>query len=193
LEVDTLSVIFKGERDYIQGGDIFDCIHSNIAKANERTYISKLILKRKVSTLPCVADTPANSFGMVFFSDENQNIVKRYLNETNAVVTDRREYKEEIIVDSSEFSDEAIKCPFSPGFSTIEHIISLNKAFNNHKFGTSNGKWLFARIILNRKLPFSFRELQVQLSKSTNGVYTVCNVYINGINLGEVHFVLDVK
>jgi hypothetical protein len=193
MEIDKLNISFKGERDYIQFGDVYDAINIFFDENISDLYVSKLMYKRRASKKPSVDKFPKNAFGLIFFSDNNGNTEKFYLNETNDSITERREYKEEIIEDSSIIDKETIRSPHNAGFSTIEHIVTLNKKFNNFKFSPEKGKWICARIILTKKLPFNFKKIIIKLKKSTKSVYSVCSINIDGEYFGEVHFVLDQK
>jgi hypothetical protein len=185
---------FKGERDYLQGADIFnETVRWLIAKEGEIMNIDftfhKLAsqqLKAIVGTRPDGAKPVAEC---VFTSSGTRQ--RAYVVEIDQPVTDRYPYPEDEIVSLMEI-DLAKRRGVLSGearYSDIEIWVAMTKALHYKVFPDLKGKWLFVRGRFPQYANHGrATEHAVAIVASFNDKLTRSEVLVDGVKVGEIYF-----
>jgi hypothetical protein len=185
-----LSFKFKGERTYIQGGDIFDALESTFSQSG--SYVESLSMKRLTAhnllvTDNLIAGKQAVGVGKVRSSDGCS--VVYYLYEASQAA-DRYNYLEENIANCIQLSENCALLDGHKFYSVIENLIALTKKLCYALEPTIDGKWLFGQIILLDKLPETFSTLHVCRRSGIPGKFNTNTILLDGNRLGEINFVV---
>ena len=188
---------FKGDRNYIQGPDIYN-------RVLEFLYAEKFTIKNidlsfhKIArhNLRCEifkADNGSRDTGDVVsvfrFTEGNESYII-HLFETDTAITEYSEYNEEKIVESSSLNavDKTIILSSPAPYTNIEKIVALNKALLN-KLLTDPGKWYFTKLTvdsdINNKQPYT---IQVTLVKNIGSKITKSQILFDGKEKGHLYF-----
>lgn len=185
------SICFKGDREYIQGGDIYDAINEYLDDNLKGFFISKLTFNKKIDTSFSISKSQENKFGSVQLTDSNNKIFNFFLNQTSDLIQFRREYFEDLINTKAKIYGKTVKVKYVEDFTTIEHIICINKFLNISIYPNDIRKWIFVRAIFNNVLPKRFCKLSLNIEKTINSSFTICSVNIDNTNIGTVQFALE--
>jgi hypothetical protein len=74
--------------------------------------------------------------------------------------------------------------------TSIEVIVAFTKHLHNVIAAPSIGKWLFAQIELNQKLPKIFKNIEIQLTKLIANKFSTSQVFLDGVNVGSIRFIV---
>jgi hypothetical protein len=188
---------FKGDRNYVQGPDIYN-------KVMEFLYAENFTIKNIDLSFHKIArhnlrgeifktDSGSRDAGDVIsifkFTDDNESYVI-HLFETDSVITEHTEYYEEKIVELSTLNvvDKTIILSSLAPYTNIEKIVALNKALLN-KLLTDPGKWYFTKLTvdgdINNKHPYA---IQVALVKNIGSKITKSQILFDGKEKGHLYF-----
>jgi hypothetical protein len=105
-------------------------------------------MARRALRLELHSRTPAEGgVGSVRFSVDGRACVGALL-EVDRPVTGRRAYPEEEIVERCRFDLARKTCEVAAPlqFTTIEHLVAMNKALHQRCFPAASGRWLFVKL-----------------------------------------------
>ena len=192
---------FKGDRNYVQGPDIFNeilnYIHETlnfnfnfIIDVSFHKIVNKhLILNHYVGDLfvrPLDASVAAkvnfkNDIHWFILKESDENIVCRY------------EYNEEKFITTCKIYTEQklISCIEESPFTFIETIVAMNKALHLSIYPDIVGKWLFVRGQLTKFEKFDCNDLKIRLVSNLNNKFTKSEVICNEKSVGFVYFSLN--
>jgi hypothetical protein len=197
----NLNFSFKGDRDYVQGPDIFDETlkillneFKNIEKIKYTAYlmlhtnatltITDKFIKKDYKTI--------NSF-IVFYSDNIK--YHAIISANNNKIETSSHYTEEIVQKDSIIKENIIIFENSLPDSFTEITVSMNKHFLNTT-NDASGKWIVTKFDYNNLKDISDIEgktLKIELLKNTNNTLTKSLLYINNIAIGHLYFSLISK
>ena len=173
----------KGTRNYIQGGDFFDGINSLL--------VEESILELSFRNFTLHECNLEKSKGDNTIASLKTNCNQYYINETNSLVVDKVDYKEELMIENSYFYGEVINLDlFVKGFTTIEHIIALTKELNNTLDPLDCSKWVFAQLKLTHALPDKFESITICSEQRIPKKFSKNKITIDGENVGLINFIV---
>jgi hypothetical protein len=154
---------FKGDRTYVQGGDIYNSVDGFLKSRFGKAYsyidffsLNRLTSRNLTGNVTGIGESESSAQSVVScrfsIASENKSL---YLLETEHHVNCRYEYDEESVISNHVISTEQqrIDMQNEGAYSPIEIIIALNKRLLQKLFASERGKWLFTRLMLNRSLP----------------------------------------
>lgn len=188
-----LALGYKGQRTYLQGGDIFNAINTWASSAYGPTaFISRLSF-RQIARTACVVTTqaPAGSNvgnGQVMVSGVE---VPFWLVETVEPIQDRYPYDEEAVVAALQVDVQAREAVLPVVTATpIEEVIAVTKRLNNEVAPLTNGKWLFGQLHLEQPLTRDGRSLRIAMRSLLANRFSVNDIYYDDELIGNIRFVV---
>lgn len=173
----------KGTRNYVQGGDFFDGVEALLSNED----ITELSFRR-FTVNECELELNKTDRTVATLKTR---IANYFINETDIPVSEKIEYKEELITANAIIEDNEISLnDFVDGFSVIEHIIALTKVLNNTLDPLIEGKWVFAQIKLERNISMRFEGLSVLSTQRIKGKFSKNEVIIDGLSVGFINFIV---
>lgn len=180
---------FKGERNYVQGGDIFDALEAWFGDQEwQLLELSFRGFSRR--QMCCVLDNPGEDIkaeGVVI--DRNGQRAPFWLLETDEPVTERYPFDEDAITRHAQQDGKTISASATPGYSVIEQIIALTKALNYRLTPEVNGKWVFGQLRLNQPLPKNAEHFVIRQKTLLAGRFSVQEVALDGKVVGQIRFI----
>jgi hypothetical protein len=193
---------FKGSRDYVQGGDIFNEVIQIIKSRGEcQSNLNVDLIMRNVlrtnADLFFVKKTDNNSDKLVNATINiscNTNQYQMILVENDTPIDQRNDYFEEEIIKSVLFNEDekAISLEKSNHYTVIERIIALNKVLLNKLFPNHGGKWYFVKIKL-RDWDINMEDsasIKLSFKKNLDFKLTDTLIYVEGEQVGNIYFSL---
>jgi len=194
---------FKGNREYIQGPDIYDSVIKYLKEAfyKEIENIDMTFHKTASTNLSGFLvdekDTIEIKDYIVIFKFKSQGIDYILgLKENEENITERVEYPEEKIIELTELllEEKSIVLGREIEFSGIEKIVSLNKALLQNLYPDVKGKWYFTRLQISE--PISNQKddkYKIILLRNMNFQLTKSSIEINGKQIGYIYFTMVKK
>lgn len=199
-----LSLGFKGQRNYIQGGDIFNSLSdlaphltgdpdASIASLAFRTFARSgcfVVGERPSPDVKLIAQAQ-----LAYHDPHDPDHLKTrdvWVVEGQEVITDRRAFDEEALLAPSVTDRDAMSCklPQRSVYTPIEDLIALTKHLHYALFPDINGKWLFAQIDLTHPLRETYKQSEIILKKCVAGRFSVSEIVIDGQTIGMMRFIV---
>lgn len=195
-----LNLRFKGQRDYVQGPDLYDAVCSVLSEhgfteLSKINFVAHRLVREGVSahledSQP--RQTPEDACAVFQFEYDGQRHVA-YLISNGEVITKREEFPEQEIVSACgiDVDQQRIVLDRTVPFSCAETVVSMNKALLQALFPDAGGKWLFTRFQLDQTIwPNRPSDLQIALQANLNFAVTRSSISSNGRSIGHVFFSL---
>ena len=193
-----IDINYKGQRDYLHATDFYENLSELIEKLHHGKdfYLHTFTIKKFIKSLCEITFDEPNKDKVVAtckFKDNSQNkVINGWIKETGRNIIGRKEYKEDIInnkcIINKELNSIKIKKDFN--YSIIENIVALAKILSYENFKISEGKWVFSRIIVFKKIYIDYNNLALEFKKSLAKKYIIFDIYIDKSYYGEIHFVV---
>jgi hypothetical protein len=199
LLIEPLSLNLKGQRDYLQGGDLCQAV-MEFAGCRLDGRVDRLLLgvhrfmhrqpdlhwhdgaKSGARPEKAAADFSVSSQGAAFSG---------WLVETDRQVTNRIPFDEERITRLCTIRGQAIDISGNSGYLPIEVAVSMTKKLHNLLLPTNDGRWIFAKIDLNRLLrEDDASALSVVLMENLYNRLTKSEIHVAGTSVGYMYFSL---
>ncbi len=198
--MDNFNFCFKGNRTYVQGGDIYNAI-AKYLKASYGDAITHIeVLMHKLASHNMIGEVldagqPILSVSptMICRFDIEGKTKTLYLIETDTKVDCRYEFNEESIIRNSHIllDQKSITLLNETPYSPIEVVIALNKRLMQTLFDSEKGKWLVTRITLKRFLPESSdAAFTIALKQNLSYRLTYSTIMIGKEYYGGIYFSL---
>jgi hypothetical protein len=184
-----LNFKFKGERTYVQGGDIFDALEEACSKRD--AFITSLSM-RHLTSKNLLATTNVSQTALsvgaakIRCSDGSSHILNLY--ETSDV-NGRYEFIEKEITKRTCSVGLYIETNHQGNYSTVENIIAITKALCNRLEPLDNSRWLFGQLVLQEKLPSVFSSLRVSRKASIPSRFNKNEICLDEKIIGEINFI----
>lgn len=193
-----LSTPYKGNRHYIQGGDLFNTAQSVAEKATgvKKAYVSKLSFTRfayrqcELVINPIAIESDAKPMGEGVFRLPDGIDQAFFLFEGEEEPIERSPYDEDGMVAPAIFTDLSAILHGPLQYSSIEAVIALTKVLNYRLAAPKEGKWIFGKIELNQLLPSIEKILTIKRTKSVSGRFSINEINIDGVYVGNIHFIV---
>lgn len=193
-----LPLSYKGERNYLQGGDIFNAL-SDVASelAGDRGAYVERIAFRSFARMACEVFTEPPSeqlhvIGQANLAVPGKSGVNVWLVETTDLVTSRRPFDEAQLLANASFSPDgrSVILPERSVYTPIEDVIALTKKLSYAVSPEVNGKWVFGQLDLTEPFTVNYRKLEIRLKNLIGGRFSVNNILLDDRNIGAIRFIV---
>lgn len=199
-----LSFNLKGERNYIQGPDIYDALnrlfkgarlfelsfhqimtHNILLSENEPKDLKELYFIAKFKDFDKVFNADFKDFKNEISGEKILFGLKNSRSKPSVSVP----YKEEEIINKTklDLDKKEIILEKPSGFTFMEEIIALNKHLLLNLFREKKGKWYFARVLLKDNFK-EFYPLKMSFETHFNFVLAKSSIYTGDMTGGNVFF-----
>ncbi|GGP44977.1 hypothetical protein [Shewanella saliphila] len=191
---------FKGNRNYLHGTDFY-LFTVEYAKQNlpQGTRISQLSF-RKLAKRQCELKSQKPNTGTIVatgkFNLIDSTTIPFWWVEGNSVVERRYEFDEDklVTVAQTTLSPATISMHKPTGnYTCIEVLVALTKKMHNQIAKPNKGKWLFGQLNLTRNLPIEYEKAEIRLQSMLHGQFSVSEVWLDGIFIGQIRFIVEGK
>ncbi len=192
-----LDLCLKGDRDYLSGADLYAALvarlddylaglrisHFRLAfHGFARKQVEMCFAKGRLQSEP---QNLVGKFALTSEADEFQG----WLTETDVPIGCRYPYLEENIHGLCVINGRSVRIESRSGFSSIEEVVSMTKLLHNRLFPSSDKRWVFSRIDLNRLLrPADAGNLEVKLEQALATRITRSRILSGGSVIGSMFF-----
>lgn len=189
----------KGERDYIQGTEMFPCL---LKKAINSDFSKIIDLKFSINSMPhkdCdlivealneTIERPENYVCkmQIEYADGDQNL---WLVESNREIKNRYKYNENPLKEKAIIDNHSIILTEQMTYTTIEAIVSLKKHMVESVLSESKGKWIFTRLDLKTLFNLeTFDEIKIVLTNASATRLVKSEIHVNKKMCGYIFFTL---
>lgn len=197
MDKNVLRFCFKGERNYVQGPDIFNGLMRHCREVLQIPSPAKIDVSfhRQASKnlqaehyIADVTEKPVEAC-VVFKYESNGERHWVVLTETAEAIGCRNPYDEDSLVSRCAIrgTDNSICLAGESPFTLIETIVAMNKALH---LATIKGvrKWLFVRAQFNRWGEQRGAAITVKIISNFNNKLTRSDVVVGGQHIGSIYF-----
>jgi hypothetical protein len=194
-----LLVCFKGNRDYLQGGDLCNAIMENVRLGyGGEVSRFKLAFHRFISHQPDAfwvdgedsLSRPSNRVADFTVTGTNGN-VNGWLVESDRQVNCRVPFDEDRIARLCKMSGESISIRGDAGYLPIEIAVSMTKQLHNSLLNVSAGRWVFTKLDMRRLFQLDdATSLTITLKENLYNRLTKSEITVGSDLLGAIYFSL---
>lgn len=192
-----LELRYKGDRNYLQGGDIVQFLEDNLDTwlEGDGWWLSRLAFRRFArNQLDLVWEAPGDQRDAVAegLFRRNGNDRRFWLTESDRPVAGRYPFDEDALVAGAHIDGETREATLAApeGFRPIEAIVALTKKLNYVVTPDVEGKWVFGQIQLEGPLPRQFRTLGITMKSAVAGRFSVNRIDMDGRKAGVIRFIV---
>ena len=190
--------VFKGNRNYVQGGDIYlEAI--GVARELCGRYPDEVmgtfhnILKsqgifRLRSGVKGASSEDVYARFVFRLGESKHELV---LNTTNQPISVTRPYDEEDVLRFSEMSTKSIRMIVHSGYSYIEQIIAMTKRLHHVVYTDVHDKWLFTKLQIKDCIaPEDYCEsaLEIRAERKVQNILSQCSIFVNDSPVGHIFY-----
>ncbi len=185
-----LDFCFKGDRNYVQGPDIFNKLMLYFASHSPKNIDIKFngIVSKN---LHLIEGSELNN-AKVNLSITLQDRTKKFqLIESEQVINCRYLYDESLIINNTalNLANQVINLQQDTQYTFCENFIAMNKHLLQSLFPDEKGKWYFTRLELKHPVEDNTL-LSVKFIKNFNFKLTKSDIYIENNCVGSVYFTM---
>jgi hypothetical protein len=195
-----LYFLFKGQRDYVHGTDMYEKIADFVRESSRTPGTGEFrmtihdTVRHQCRLMYCdlhaSTSKPNNAKAEFSFISEDFSIIG-WLVETASPVIERYAYEEEKIIEGCSVTGKAIEVQGGTGYSAIEVTVAMNKHLHLQLFPQTDGKWFFTRIDLRKLLDRQCRHIyRIELAGVLQNRMTRSVIVSNGKTVGYIYFSL---
>jgi len=188
----ALSVGFKGERSYIQGGDIFNAVADRLATDDPDAWVEHLAF-RHFARRDCdlVWERPSETAVLIAQGRSGPPERKRpfWVIESTRDAVGRRPFDEDSIMDAAISAGKVIWLEQRSAHTLIEEIIALTKRLAYELTPDVDGKWVFGQIDLKGPLPDIYQRLRIEQKNLIAGRFSVNHISFDDAEIGSIRFI----
>lgn len=194
-EIERLHLQYKGERTYLQGGDVFNAV-SELALHMHNGYLSRIAFRRLAARALVVVDAlpgaDVDPVAEVTVSSRTSDAIeaKWWLIETDMPVQGRYPYEEHLIAQACEVDSQQRRVSKlrDHRFSLIEEVIAAHKVLCNALATDAGGRWLFVQLVLSAPLEPDASSIELINTALLNGKMAASDVRLDGVKVGSIRF-----
>ncbi|WP_340111711.1 hypothetical protein [Maribellus mangrovi] len=193
---ESIEVSFKGQRNYVQGPDIFNKVTDILAQKKIHFLSISMTFNKMARTnidlyLSDQKDSLNKEHNAYFevIKDENVSLFGSIV-ENGDPITSRNEYPEEEIFSLAKINKDSqtISLLETVEYSNTEIIVSLNKRLLQQLYPDKKGKWLFTRFEVSGDITNSYKDMVLILKKNMNFKLTKTEILLDGESVGFIYF-----
>lgn len=190
-----LSMDFKGERTYLQGGDFYNALSALAHEIAPAAFVERLAF-RQFTDKACevCSEAPADPtriVGQVRWRLAADQSLPAWLVQTEQPVKGRRAFDEERLLAPAQV-DAATRCAHLPArsiYTPIEDVIALTKRLNYAVCPTIEGKWVFGQLDLVQALDDDYEQLDIRMKSLMAGRFSVNEIFVDQRLIGTLRFI----
>jgi hypothetical protein len=189
-----MALHFKGDRDYIQGPDIFDSVYALLqldGNVEIRDFDIAFHRLARHALVLAFEDECKNLEPVAVCSYSVNGVRKRaYVVETLKLIDSRKTYSESRITDKLKIDVVRKSCILLENlqFTDIEIWVSMTKALHQSVLGHLVGKWLFVRGRFASYDPRALGVRELSIVANFNNKLTRSFALLDGNKVGEIYF-----
>jgi hypothetical protein len=191
-EAAALGLGFKGDRTYIQGGDIYNSIAAIISIAEPSAFVEHLAF-RQFARRDCdlVWERPDGTAVLIAQGRADSAVGKRpfWVIESQRDPVGRRPFDENSITDAAVSDGNEIWTERRSVYTPIEEIIALTKRLAYELTPDVEGKWVFGQIDLGGALPEAYGKLGIVQTSLIAGRFSVNQIRMDDTEIGSIRFI----
>ncbi len=160
MKVFELSFIFKGDRNYVQGTNIYTELIKLFRKENlgeiKSIRFNKLLKTNAFLEIYSKNDTinKSEAYAEGNFTDINGDRCCFSISPNlDSEIDDRSDFDEDLIFSQIFVNEKSAFLKKLTGFTFIEEIIAITKYLNNTLCPVKSGKWVFTKLVSFESLP----------------------------------------
>lgn len=191
---------FRGNRNYIQGSDIYNEMLHQLATVYDVDHFSAFrlsvhsIVSRHCNIALCPDEDTRRSFASfqaeMRFTVDN-NVLTALLLHGDQPVIDRKEYDEEPIRRLCTIEEKIIKITGFSGYTPIEVAISMTKQLHERLVDCTALKPWFTKIELTRPfIPGDLEAMEIHYQHNFSNKFTKSAIYSGTLLVGHMYFSL---
>jgi hypothetical protein len=198
-----LDLCFKGARNYVQGGDLFNALCAHLGMQfplGEITDLNYVIYRMSTTALeseihpfvPAAPASPARTAVLNFHHHGTRWNISAY--ETGRPICCRKPYDEDFIATrcAVDVEKREIVLVQQLGFTLVEILVTMTKVLHQRIFGAVAGRWLFCRLEAPALcLDPSPAEIRLRLLHASGTRLTRSAAEIAGVPWGMIYFSLS--
>jgi hypothetical protein len=192
-----LNLQFKGQRDYIQGGDIYNAINRLAPQLTDArdAFVSSLAFRRFAKNdCDLLLDKPSMDQNYVAkgkISDgQKKDLPNFWVLETERIPAGRYAFDENAIITPASIKDKEIVLQGQTDYSPIEEIIALTKALHYHHMPNISGKWVFGQLDLLQPLSNKRQTVRIELQSVKAGKFSMSRIFADDEFTGDIRFIV---
>jgi hypothetical protein len=195
-----LSLCFKGERDYLQGGDLYNAVIDVLAQRYVPIRNFHLAFHGFLLTLPDMylmreenrplraTDAAAD---LRFKAGVDAEAMFGWLAPSSRPVDCRMPFDEDKIRRHCTISGQTVSIRRDTRFTAIEVAVSMTKHLHNERLPIHEGRWIFTKIELSRPLDKdAAHHLDITLRDNIHNRLTRSEMAVDGARVGHIYFSL---
>lgn len=186
----------KGDRDYIQGPDLFNWAFKTLHQCercppDEFELAFHRMARRQVAMVWGTDSEPEDAIAVGSLLRDGKRD-RFWMIELAAPVTGRQPYPEDKIVANISFEDGFNRASLGSGlpYSDMELWVSIIKAMHQNRFDAAGKKWVFVRAKVWSMVDKPCQQLGAELAAHFGTKLTRNVVYRDDDKVGEVYFAL---
>lgn len=194
-QMNILTLMFKGDRDYIQGGDIYNVLCDTALERYEQGYVSSIVFKCFARNQCCLSFQPMEGGGALLATgkmlEKGEIAHEFWLYESSEPVVERYPFDEGAIVReaSVDIDGKRISRAECASYSAIEQIIALTKKLSYSLYPEVDGKWVFGQLNLHAPLAAQ-GDLEIIQRSALSGRFSINDIVQSGLPVGSIRFVV---
>ncbi len=189
-----LPLRFKGKREYLQGGDIYDGVISSTKELfGEKAWVDFMVFRsfaRKSCEVIFARDQKINvdnAFAR-FTAKIGEDNLNGVVIETESAVEGRYEYDEDKIIQTASINKQCITQVERAGFTAIEEVIALTKNLHYDQIPIEQGQWVFTQLDLTSPFATESLPFSVEIKQNLADKMTISEIRENDVPIGKIRF-----
>ena len=189
----ALNLGFKGDRNYVQGGDIFNAVEREFRERDTNSYVSHISFRHFVrSDCDLVWERPEDAETLVAQGRWSASTGEQpfWVIESTRPVTGRRGFDEDRLLAPAMLSRDEIRLDQRSEYTAIEEVIALTKRLSYAIEPDVSGKWVFGQLNLDRALAGEYSSLTIERANSIPGRFNVNRIIVDDEPVGDIRFIV---
>jgi hypothetical protein len=192
-----LNLQFKGQRNYIQGGDVYTAVHSlapRLTEAND-VFVSNLAFRRFAKN-DCDLSLDQPEDGQEYIAKgkisdgQGKDLRHFWVLESERPAAGRYAFDEQAIVTPAAIKDQEIILQGQTGYAPIEETIALTKALHYQLMPDINGRWVFGQLDLDRPFSATRKTLRIELISAKARRFSMSKIFEDDELTGNIRFIV---
>lgn len=187
-----LALPFKGDRNYLHGTDIFNCLDLHFRDLGG--FLVSLSFRSFANTqLQLIFEKeslPPNSIlaeGIVQYPSQQSSF---WLVQSEHAVTSRFPFNESLITHHAIVDSSDISLSVPNNYNLIENLVILSKHVSNILSPLDSGRWIFGKIKLNQAFPLNWQSILISRIAYLEARFCRYSVSVDKVNIGEILFIV---
>jgi hypothetical protein len=193
---------FKGDRNYVQGADIFDGVlevvkdffgeYPNLLKGAFYRLLSNTGIFHLYKEHDFIDQE--NIYAQFFLLVRRLNY-KIIVSASGKNIHSSQEYNENEVLDGFNIKDKIVMMSVKQSFSYMEQIVAMTKRLHFEVYPDVSGKWLFSKIDLKdiiNPLLFHNHLLVIEAKKNFHNKLTQNAIFLDDKHLGYIFYSLKI-